>query len=305
MMIIGNPDNAFEFCRIPNRGVGLARMEFIVNSYIHIHPLALVDYPNGPSSKDLAIKKQIDSLTYGYSNKSQYFVDKLAQGVGQIAAAFYPKPVIVRMSDFKTNEYANLIGGKDYEPIEDNPMLGWRGASRYYDPKYERGFALECEAMLKVRNEFGLTNLIAMIPFCRTTDEGKKVLATMEKYGLQVYAMCEIPANALLADEFLDIFDGFSIGSNDMTQLVLGLDRDAGNLAHIGNELNPAIKKILDMVITTANKKGKYIGICGQGPSDFPELAKWLVNKKIHSIALNPDSVIRTLLTVKETEDNM
>jgi len=313
MMIVGSPENAFEFCRIPNQGVGLARMEFIINSAIHIHPLALVDYPEG-AAKNPEVKRKIDKLTSNYSNKSDYFVDKLAQGIGQIAAAFYPKPVIVRLSDFKSNEYANLIGGDVYEPREDNPMLGWRGASRYSDPRYERGFALECKALHRVRSVFGLKNLIAMVPFCRTVEEGKNVLATMEKYGLkkgedglQVYAMCEIPSNVLLAEEFLsdDLFDGFSIGSNDLTQLVLGLDRDAGELSYIGNELNPAVKKMIEMVIEVANRKGKYIGICGQGPSDFPELAKWLVQKHIHSIALNPDSVIATLLNVAEVEKEL
>lgn len=313
MMIVGNPDNAFEFCRIPNQGVGLARMEFIVNSSIHIHPLALVDYPKG-AAEDRSVKRQIDERTYRYSNKSDYFINQLAEGIGKIAAAFYPKPVIVRMSDFKTNEYANLIGGRIYEPVEDNPMLGWRGASRYYHPNYERGFALECAAIRKVREIFGLSNVIVMVPFCRTVEEGKKVLETMKKYGLEkgknglkVYAMCEIPSNVLLADEFLsdDLFDGFSIGSNDLTQLTLGLDRDAGNLAHIGNELDPAVKKFLGMVIETANSKGKYIGICGQGPSDFPELAEWLVEKGIHSIALNPDSVLKTHLVVAAKETSM
>eukprot|EP00012_Vannella_robusta_P010117 CAMPEP_0206201792 /NCGR_PEP_ID=MMETSP0166-20121206/11770_1 /ASSEMBLY_ACC=CAM_ASM_000260 /TAXON_ID=95228 /ORGANISM="Vannella robusta, Strain DIVA3 518/3/11/1/6" /LENGTH=819 /DNA_ID=CAMNT_0053620557 /DNA_START=22 /DNA_END=2481 /DNA_ORIENTATION=- len=313
MMIVGNPDNAFEFCRIPNQGIGLARMEFIVNSSIHIHPLALVDYPNG-AAKDRTVKRLIDERTYRYSNKSDFFVDQLAEGIGKIAAAFYPKPVVVRMSDFKTNEYANLIGGTTYEPVEDNPMLGWRGASRYYHPDYERGFALECAAIRKVRDVFGLSNVVVMIPFCRTVEEGKKVLETMAKYGLskgvnglKVYAMCEIPSNVLLADEFLsdDLFDGFSIGSNDLTQLTLGLDRDAGSLAHIGNELNPAVKKLFEMVINVANAKGKYIGICGQGPSDFPELAEWLVEKGIHSIALNPDSVLKTLLVVAKKEQSM
>jgi len=305
MMIVGTPDQAFEFSRIPNQGVGLARMEFIINSYIRIHPLALIDYPNVPAD----VKQKIDELTYGYDDKKAYFIDRLAHGIARITAAFYPKPVIVRMSDFKTNEYANLIGGTKYEPIEDNPMIGWRGASRYYDPKYEKGFALECAAMKRVREEYGLTNLIVMIPFCRTVDEGKSCISTMAKYnlrkgdnGLKVYAMCEIPSNVILADEFLDVFDGFSIGSNDLTQLTLGLDRDAGILAHIGNERNEAVKKLIAMVIDVSNRRGKYIGICGQGPSDFPDFAQFLVEKGIQSIALNPDTVITATLNIAEKE---
>jgi len=308
MMIVGTPEQAFEFSRIPNQGVGLARMEFIINSYIRIHPLALIDYPNVPAD----IKAKIDELTFGYDDKKEYMIDRLAHGIARITAAFYPKPVIVRMSDFKTNEYASLIGGSAYEPKEDNPMIGWRGASRYYDPKYERGFALECAAMKRVREQYGLTNLIIMIPFCRTVDEGKSVLSTMQKYGLkqgenglQVYAMCEIPSNVILADEFLDIFDGFSIGSNDLTQLTLGLDRDAGILAHIGNERNEAVKKLVAQVIEVANRRQKYIGICGQGPSDFPDFAQFLVEKGIHSIALNPDTVIATTLKIAEKEQQL
>ena len=305
MMIVGTPEQAFEFSRIPNQGVGLARMEFIINSYIRIHPLALIDYPN----VEPEAKQKIDDLTFGYADKKEYFIDRLAHGIARITAAFYPKPVIVRMSDFKTNEYANLIGGTKYEPVEDNPMIGWRGASRYYDPKYERGFALECAAMKRVREQYGLTNLIIMIPFCRTVEEGQKVVATMAKYGLRqgenglkVYVMCEIPSNVILADEFLNVFDGFSIGSNDLTQLTLGLDRDAGILAHIGNERNDAVKKLIAQVIDVANRRGKYIGICGQGPSDFPDFAQFLVERSIHSIALNPDTVISTTLKIAEKE---
>lgn len=307
MMIIGTPEQAFEFSQIPNEGVGLARMEFIINSYIRIHPLALIEYPH----LDPDVKEKIEKLTYGYEDKKAYFVDRLAHGIGRIAAAFYPKPVIVRMSDFKTNEYANLIGGQKYEPKEDNPMIGWRGASRYYDPKYEPGFALECAALKRVREEYGLTNVIAMIPFCRTVEEAQKVVATMAKYGLRqgdgfkIYGMCEIPSNVILADEFLNIFDGFSIGSNDLTQLTLGLDRDAGMLAHIGNERNEAVKKLIAQVIEVANRRGKYIGICGQGPSDFPDFAEFLVEKGIQSIALNPDTVIPTTMRIAEKERNL
>lgn len=308
MMILGTPDQAFEQSFLPNDGVGLAREEFIINSYIKIHPNALLAYPDIPAD----VKKKIDELTHGYDDKKYYYVEKLAQGIGRLAAAVHPKPIIVRMSDFKTNEYANLIGGKAYEPVEDNPMIGWRGASRYYDDKFSEAFGLECQAMLKARNEYGLKNIIVMIPFCRTLKEGKSVIATMERFGLkkgedglQVYVMCEIPANVLLAEEFLDIFDGFSIGSNDLTQLTLGLDRDAGNLSHIGDERNEAVKILLARAIKVANKKGKYIGICGQGPSDFPELAEFLVEQGIQSIALNPDTVVPTRMKIAEKEKQM
>lgn len=308
MMIVGTPEQAFEFSRIPNMGCGLARMEFIINSYIQIHPLALLNYPDVEPD----VKKKIDKLTAGYDDKKAYFIEKLSHGMARIAAAFHPNPCIVRMSDFKTNEYANLIGGKPYEPKEDNPMIGWRGASRYYDPKYKDGFALECAAMKRVREEFGLKNLIIMIPFCRTLEEAHKVIDTMASYGLkqgedglQIYGMCEIPSNVILADEFLDIFDGFSIGSNDLTQLTLGLDRDAGTLAHIGNERNEAVKRLLAQVIDVANKKKKYIGICGQGPSDFPDIAEFLVEKGIHSISLNPDTVIPTTIKIAEKEQKL
>jgi pyruvate, water dikinase len=305
MMIVGTPEQAFEFSRIPCQGVGLARMEFIINSYIRVHPMALIEYPNVAPD----VKEKIDELTFGYADKKEFFIDRLAHGIARITAAFYPKPVIVRMSDFKTNEYANLIGGTKYEPTEDNPMIGWRGASRYYDPKYKPGFALECAAMKRVREQYGLTNLIVMIPFCRTVEEGKKCLASMEEFGLRqgengllVYAMCEIPSNVILADEFLDVFDGFSIGSNDLTQLTLGLDRDAGILAHIGNERNDAVKKLIAQVIEVANRRGKYIGLCGQGPSDMPDFAEFLVEKGIHSIALNPDTVIQTTILIAQKE---
>lgn len=309
MMILGTPDQAFEQSYLPNDGVGLAREEFIINSYIGIHPNALIDYPNIPED----VKKTIDERTSGYDDKKYFYIEKLAQGIGRLAASVYPKPIIVRMSDFKTNEYANLIGGKAYEPSEDNPMIGWRGASRYYDKKFAEAFGLECQALKKAREEYGLDNIVAMIPFCRTLNEGRQVLATMEKHGLkkgenglQVYVMCEIPSNVLLAEEFLDIFDGFSIGSNDLTQLTLGLDRDAGTLSHIGDERNDAVKILLARAIKVANKKGKYIGICGQGPSDFPELAEFLVEQGIQSIALNPDTIVeaRSMIAQKEKELN-
>ncbi|HPD08067.1 MAG TPA: phosphoenolpyruvate synthase, partial [bacterium] len=276
MLNVGSPDIAFANSFLPNDGVGLAREEFIVNDYIRIHPLALVNYHK---IKDPQLKKQIDELTIGYSDKKQFFIDKLAQGVGTIAAAFYPKDVIVRLSDFKTNEYANLIGGQDYEPVESNPMIGWRGASRYYDPKFEPAFALECLALKKVREEFGLKNLKIMVPFCRTIEEGKLVIKTMAKYGLkqgrdglEIYVMAEIPTNILLANDFAKVFDGFSIGSNDLTQLTLGIDRDAGNLQIAGqsNENNPSVKSLIQFLIEVGHRTHTKVGICGQAPSDFP-----------------------------------
>ncbi len=309
MINIGNPEEAFALSSLPVKGVGLAREEFIINSYIKIHPLALVHFD---SLKDEEIKRKIEELTYGYKDKSQYFIDKLAYGIATIASAFYPNKVIVRLSDFKSNEYANLIGGHLFEPKEDNPMIGWRGASRYYHPKYKEAFALECKALVKVRKEIGLKNVMVMIPFCRTVEEGKLVLEEMRKNGLvqhedglEVYVMCEIPSNVILADEFLDIFDGFSIGTNDLTQLTLGLDRDSELVSYIYDERNPAVKKLVASVIEIANKKNKYIGICGQAPSDYPEFAQFLVEKGIHSISLNPDSVLKTLLLVHETEKKM
>ena len=307
MMNVGNPQEAFGFSFIPNDGVGLAREEFIVSNYIKVHPLALIDYAK---IDDAEVKAQIDRLTMGYDDKPQFFVDKLAQGVAMIAAAFYPKDVIVRLSDFKTNEYANLIGGREYEPTEENPMLGFRGASRYYNPRYEAGFALECRAMKKVRDEMGLTNVKLMVPFCRTLEEGRKVIAEMAKHGLkrgenglEVYVMCEIPSNVILAEEFADIFDGFSIGSNDLTQLILGVDRDSEIVSDIFDERNPAVKKMIADVIAVCRKKGRKIGICGQAPSDYPEFAQFLVEEGIDSISLNPDTVIKTTLAVLEKEN--
>jgi pyruvate,water dikinase len=306
MMNVGNPQEAFALSFIPNDGVGLAREEFIVSNYIKVHPLALLDYAKIDNAE---VKSKIDKLTAGYNDKPQFFVDKLAQGVAMIAAAFYPKDVIVRLSDFKTNEYANLIGGDAYEPTEENPMLGFRGASRYYNPRYQAGFELECRAMKKVRNEMGLTNVKLMVPFCRTVEEGRKVIAEMAKHGLkrgqdglEIYVMCEIPSNVILASEFADIFDGFSIGSNDLTQLILGVDRDSEIVAEIFDERNPAVKKMIADVIGVCRAKGKKIGICGQAPSDYPDFAQFLVEQKIDSISLNPDSVLKTTMSILENE---
>ncbi len=309
MMNVGNPEDAFKLSFIPNEGVGLAREEFIINSYIKIHPLALIHFNE---LKDLTVKKEIEELTYGYEDKREYFIDKLAQGIAKIASAFYPKPVILRMSDFKSNEYANLIGGKEFEPEEDNPMIGWRGASRYYKGNYVEGFALECYAILKVRNEMGLKNLKIMIPFCRTLEEAHNVMDELAKNGLrkgendlQVIGMCEIPSNVLLADEFLDIFDGFSIGTNDLTQLVLGLDRDSEIVSHLYDERNPAVKKLVKEVIEVANRKGKYIGICGQSVSDYVEFAEFVVECGIGTMSLNPDTVVKTILEIAELEEKL
>ena len=306
MMNVGNPEEAFGLSCIPNDGVGLAREEFIVSTYIQVHPLALLNYGQ---LTDGAVKAEIDRITVGYADKPQFFVDKLAQGVAMIAAAFYPKEVIVRLSDFKSNEYAHLIGGKPYEPTEENPMLGFRGASRYYDPRYRDGFALECRAMKKVRDEMGLTNVKLMIPFCRTVEEGRLVQAEMANHGLtrgenglEVYVMCEIPSNVILADQFAEIFDGFSIGSNDLTQLILGVDRDSEIVAHLFDERNQAVKSMIASVVKVAKAKEKKIGICGQAPSDYPEFAKFLVEQGIDSISLNPDAVMKTTAMVLETE---
>jgi pyruvate,water dikinase len=307
MMNVANPENAFALSFIPNDGVGLAREEFIITSYIKAHPLALIDYAK---LQDPEVKAQIDKLTAGYEDKAQFFVDKLAQGIGMIAAAFYPKDVILRLSDFKTNEYANLVGGRAYEPVEENPMLGFRGASRYCNPRYQAGFALECRALKKVREEFGLTNTKIMVPFCRTVEEGRQVLAEMAKHGLrrsenglEVYVMCEIPSNVILAEQFAEIFDGFSIGSNDLTQLILGVDRDSEIVAPIFDERNPAVKKMIAAVIAVCRAKGRKIGICGQAPSDYPEFAQFLVEQGIDSISLNPDSVLATTLAILKTEE--
>jgi len=309
MMNVGNPEQAFELSFLPNNGVGLAREEFIINSAIKIHPRALLEFN---SLKDKDVKAKIEEMTQGYKDKKEYFIEKLAQGVGMIGAAFYPKDVIVRMSDFKSNEYSNLIGGKQFEPTEDNPMIGWRGASRYYHPGYAKAFGLECMAMKKVRDEMGLSNVKLMIPFCRTVDEGKKVIKEMEKYGLkrgvnglEVYVMCEIPANVILADEFSEIFDGFSIGSNDLTQLTLGLDRDSELVSSIYDERNLAVKMMIATVIQKAKKNKRKIGICGQAPSDYPEFAQFLVECGIDSISLNPDTVVKTTIAIAEQEKKL
>lgn len=306
LMNIGNPDQAFSLAGIPADGVGLARLEFIITNHIKAHPLALLYFDQ---LQDERVQDQISELTRGYDYKPDFFVDQLARGVGMIAAAFYPKPVIVRMSDFKTNEYANLLGGSQFEPKEENPMLGWRGASRYCDPNYREAFALECQALKKVRDEMGLTNLIPMIPFCRTPQQGRDVIAEMTKNGLEqgvngleVYVMCELPSNVILADQFSDVFDGFSIGSNDLTQLVLGLDRDSGLVAHLFDERDEAVKRMVKLAIETAKKKGRKIGICGQAPSDYPEFAEFLVEAGIDSMSLNPDSVLKTILNIAEVE---
>jgi len=317
MMNVGIPEKAFIQGQIPCDGVGLAREEFIINSYIGIHPLALINYEVLKNSKDPEIKKivsEIDERTKAYSDKVQFFIDNLAQGIGKIAAGFYPNDVIVRLSDFKTNEYANLIGGKLYEPEEHNPMIGWRGASRYYDENFKPAFGLECIAIKKVRDEMGLTNVKVMIPFCRTPEEGKKVIDVMREYGLvqgenglEIYVMCEIPSNVVVADQFADVFDGFSIGSNDLTQLTLGLDRDSELVSHIFDERNEAVKRLVKQVIDVAHSHNprRKVGICGQAPSDYPEFAEFLVECGIDSISLNPDTVIKTKLLVAETEKKL
>ncbi|MDR3388282.1 MAG: phosphoenolpyruvate synthase [Rudaea sp.] len=305
MMNVANPERAFDFAMLPNAGVGLARLEMIIASHIGVHPKALLEY----AKQDAETKKKIDERIAGYADPVQFYVDRLAEGIATITAAFAPNPVIVRLSDFKSNEYANLIGGKRYEPHEENPMIGFRGASRYVDPSFKDCFALECLALKKVRGEMGLTNAWAMIPFVRTVAEGRKVIEVLAENGLKsgqddlkIIMMCELPSNALLADEFLDIFDGFSIGSNDLTQLTLGLDRDSGIVAHLFDERDAAVKKLLSMAIKTAKSRGKYIGICGQGPSDHPDLAEWLMEQGIESLSLNPDTVVDTWLKLAKAK---
>ncbi|KGF73672.1 phosphoenolpyruvate synthase [Neosynechococcus sphagnicola sy1] len=306
---VGNPDEALGLAAIPCDGVGLARLEFIIANQIQAHPLALLKFDQ---LTDPAVKQEIAKLTALYPHKPDFFVEKLAHGVGMIAAAFYPHPVIVRMSDFKSNEYANLLGGRQFEPHEENPMIGWRGASRYYDPAYREAFALECQALKRVREDMGLTNVIPMIPFCRTPAEGRRVVAEMAMNGLQqgdrglqVYMMCEIPSNVMLAAEFSQVFDGFSIGSNDLTQLTLGLDRDSALVAHIFDERNEAVLAMVKQVIAAAKAQGRKIGICGQAPSDYPEFARFLVQQGIDSISLNPDSLIKTHLEIAQVEASM
>ena len=304
MMNVANPERAFDFGMLPNAGIGLARLEMIIASHIGVHPKALLEY----AQQDATIKQKIDERMAGYADPVSFYVERLVEGIATIAASVFPKPVIVRLSDFKSNEYANLIGGEKYEPHEENPMIGFRGASRYVDDSFAAAFALECQAVKKVRETMGLDNVWVMIPFVRTLGEGRKVVAVLEKNGLKqgahagdekplkIIMMCELPSNALMADEFLEIFDGFSIGSNDLTQLTLGLDRDSSVVAHLFDERDPAVKKLLAMAIKTARSKGKYVGICGQGPSDHPDLAEWLMEQGIDSLSLNPDTVVDTWL---------
>jgi pyruvate, water dikinase len=308
MMNVASPEQAFGFSRIPNDGVGLARLEFIINNAIGIHPNALLQF----GTLDTKLQAEITLRTDAYADPVDFYVERLAEGVAMIGAAFYPKKVIVRMSDFKSNEYANLLGGKDFEPVEDNPMIGYRGASRYYSEGFRDAFALECKAMKRVREDKGLTNVALMIPFTRTVDEGDKVLAEMKKHGLvrgenglEIYVMCEIPANVIAADAFLDRFDGFSIGSNDLTQLTLGVDRDSGLVAHVFDEHNEAVETMLSMAIAACRRRNKYVGICGQAPSDFPDIAAFLVREGIESLSLNPDSVLSTTMQILEVEKQL
>jgi pyruvate,water dikinase len=310
LMNVGIPETAFDHGKLPVDGVGLARLEFIINSHIQIHPLALINYEELKKDKKHAdIIAKIDELAFGYENKSNLFVDKLAEGVARIAASFYPKDVIVRLSDFKTNEYYNLVGGHLYEPEEHNPMIGWRGASRYYDKDFLPAFKLECKALKKVRDEMGLTNVKIMIPFCRTVAEGKQVIQIMKenelvqgKNDLEIYVMAEIPSNIILADQFSEIFDGFSIGSNDLTQLTLGLDRDSEIISHLFDERNEAVKRSLKNLIETAHQYKRKVGICGQSPSDWPSIAAFLIECGIDSMSLNPDTVIQTRLLTAVVE---
>ncbi len=305
MMNVANPERAFDFGQLPNAGIGLARLEMIIASHIGVHPKALLEYDR----QDAEVKAKIDAKIAGYASPVDFYVDRLAEGIATITASVAPNAVIVRLSDFKSNEYANLIGGARYEPHEENPMIGFRGASRYIDPSFSEAFALECRAVKRVREEMGLDNLWVMIPFVRTLDEGRKVIEVLAKNGLKqgdnglkIIMMCEVPSNALLAEEFLEIFDGFSIGSNDMTQLTLGLDRDSSIVANLFDERDPAVKKMLAMAISAARKKGKYVGICGQGPSDHPDLALWLMEQGIESVSLNPDTVVDTWLALAKAK---
>ncbi len=302
-MNVGNPELAFEFAQLPNAGVGLARLEFIINNEIGVHPRACLEYADLPAS----LKKKLDEKSRGYADPRTFFREKMVEGVATIAAAFWPKPVIVRLSDFKSNEYKKLLGGERYEPDEENPMLGFRGAARYVAPSFRECFELECAALKKVRDELGLTNVELMVPFVRTLGEAKQVMDLLEKNGLKrgtnglrVVMMCELPSNAILAEEFLELFDGFSIGSNDLTQLTLGLDRDSGLVAASFDERDAAVKAMLAMAIRACRKHGKYVGICGQGPSDHPDLARWLMEQGIESLSLNPDTVVSTWLSLAE-----
>jgi pyruvate,water dikinase len=306
-MILGDPEQAFKLSFYPNDGVGLMRLEFIITNAIQIHPMALVKFNE---LKDGEVKQKIEEITHHYPDKEKYFTDKLAQAVATTAAAFYPKEVIVRMSDFKTNEYANLLGGKDFEPVEENPMLGFRGASRYYNDRYKEGFRLECEAIRIVRDEMGITNVKVMIPFCRTVEEGKKVIKVMNDFGLrqgvnklEIYVMAEIPNNVFLAEQFARIFDGFSIGSNDLTQLILGIDRDSAIVANLFSEQNAGVKQQISSMINKAKNAGVKIGLCGQAPSDFPEFAQFLVDKGIDSISFTPDAILNGIENIKHAEE--
>jgi len=311
MLNVGNPDRAFDLSFLPSDGVGLAREEFIISNYIGIHPKALIELDK---LREISPKtaREIEKRIAGYEGPKEFYVEKLAQGIGKIAAAFYPKPVIVRFSDFKSNEYANLLGGKLFEPKEENPMLGWRGASRYYSKEFKEAFGLECLAVKKVREEMGLKNVIVMVPFCRTPEEGRRVLKVMEEFGLrrgeeelQVYVMCEIPSNVILLEEFGELFDGFSIGSNDLTQLILGVDRDSALVAHIYDERNPAVTEMISQTIKRGKKIGKKVGICGQAPSDYPEFAEFLVKEGIDSISVNPDSLVEVIERVYKIEEEL
>jgi pyruvate,water dikinase len=303
-MNIGNPQLAFDFAQLPNHGVGLARLEFIINNNIGVHPKAILEYPN----IDADLKKAVESVARGHASPRAFYVDKVAEGVATIAAAFWPKPVIVRLSDFKSNEYRKLIGGSRYEPEEENPMLGFRGAARYLSADFSGAFAMECEAMKRVREDMGLTNVELMVPFVRTLGQAQKVIDLLGKHGLKrgenglkIVMMCEVPSNAIMADQFLEFFDGFSIGSNDLTQLTLGLDRDSALVAGGFDERNPAVLKLLEMAIIACRARGKYVGICGQGPSDHPDLAEWLLERGIDSVSLNPDAVTETWLRLART----
>jgi pyruvate,water dikinase len=306
-MNVANPQKAFEFSKLPNQGVGLARMEFIINTMVKAHPMALFDMSQG---KEVNEEKQIKKLLKGFENPKEFFIKRLAEGIGSIAAAFYPKPVVVRTSDFKTNEYKYMLGGEVYEKDEENPMLGFRGASRYYDDSYRPAFEWECETLRLLRDDMGLDNIKVMLPFVRTPEEGKKVIKIMNSCGLvqgnnnlEIYTMCEIPSNVIIAEEFLKIFDGYSIGSNDLTQLTLGVDRDSAQISHIFDERNEAVMKMLSMAIQACKKEGKYIGICGQAPSDYPEITEFLIKEGISSVSLNPDSILKTMNLVKSLEE--
>ncbi|HEX5851210.1 MAG TPA: phosphoenolpyruvate synthase, partial [Rubrobacter sp.] len=305
MMNVADPERVFELAQIPNDGVGLARMEFVFAGWVGVHPLALTRYASLPPG----IKLEVSRLTRGYEDKSEFFVDRLSQGIGTLAAAFWPRPVVLRFSDFKTNEYAHLLGGELFEPEEENPMLGWRGSSRYYHPDYKEGFMLEVRAVKRVREVFGLKNLVVMLPFCRTPEEGERVLEVMRegglargRDGLEVYVMAEIPSNVVLASEFANLFDGFSIGSNDLTQLVLGVDRDSERVAPLFDERNEAVKRMCATLIEEAHRAGRKVGICGQAPSDYPDFATFLVGLGIDSISLSPDAVVPTTLRILKEE---